>query len=510
MKLNVNCNRFQSIQNRIENELCPVLKGHWCLSQTYVIGLEVSSLREELEDIAKLEYDLRSRFERVNNNSYKRTEVPTKNVYSPDAIIQPEVDTLRGRIANYNQRRLWVDEFASCLRVEVNKLLNSNYKPLDQFQVQVWSCLKALEPHAKWKGCKNEYEDLGNGWYKNINGAAVAYIDSDLFARFRSQVRKGVYTGKRIKGIDRVSVSLGQQLIGGCERSNYPKAKRVYNNLDPVNRNERSRYDIAAYKVASDYVVKWGQYYVGLGERDFELKANGKETFRIARETENAMKLASGVSSPALSRLVDSLTLSTSRLSQIPIGRPQIVGSVTVNQTTVNILKVRVYLSSTFQFHNAYFLGLAESEVTSEIVRRVEWYHNNSDNESNVPQIMQERCARAVSEYENHLRWRNNHLKLKQLQRTEIASYALRLKRVGEISMLDSKTAGNCLPGTIQFCKEFGVDCPNNWTDHRMSAHDMLRVWRDNGWKMESLFLKAIACAEKRVEAEEQAELVEA
>jgi hypothetical protein len=506
MKLSVNCNRFQAIANRIGSEVCPVLRAYWCLSQTYAIGLEVVSLREELKEIAKLEYNLRSQFERVDNNSYKRTSIPN-NVYGPDCVIQPDVDTLRERIANYNQRRQWVDEFATELRKTVIELLASDYKPLDQFQVQIWSCLKALEPHEKWKGCKNENENVGSGYYRSINGSAIANIDDVLFYRFRFQVRKGVYTGKRIKGIDRVSVALGQQLIGGVARSTYPKTERVYDSL--AERSLRSRFDVAAHKVARKYVEQFGQYHVGCGERPYELRADGRYTFKVMLETQKALQLSTSVASPALSRLVDSLTMTNSRLSQIPIGRPRIVGSVTVNRTTVNVLKTRVYLSGSSQFTNAYFLGLAESEVTSEIVRRVEWYHNNSDDDTSVPQLMQERCTRAVGEYENHLRWSNNQTKLKALQRSEIAAYAIRLKRVGEISMLDSKAAGNCLPGTIQFCEEFGVECPNNWTDHRMLAHDMLRVWRDNGWKMESLFLRAIACAEKRVQTE-RTELIEA
>jgi len=68
--------------------------------------------------------------------------------------------------------------------------------------------------------------------------------------------------------------------------------------------------------------------------------------------------------------------------------------------------------------------------------------------------------------------------------------------------MLDSKEAGNCLPGTLQFCSTLGISVPSQWSDTVVDTRTLLRAWKQNGYGVNRLLLPAIDSAVNRVKKE--------
>lgn len=71
-------------------------------------------------------------------------------------------------------------------------------------------------------------------------------------------------------------------------------------------------------------------------------------------------------------------------------------------------------------------------------------------------------------------------------RRSAIARIARRLNSVESVSLSDSYAAGNCKPGTADFCRRWGI------TDSKISGADLCRKWQKHGWKAESLFIAVL------------------
>jgi len=156
--------------------------------------------------------------------------------------------------------------------------------------------------------------------------------------------------------------------------------------------------------------------------------------------------------------------------------------------------------------HLVWFLGKTGSVVVDRAISGVDWFHSNpmtyeslmNEMQHNrvggtVPGIMLQRLTGT---------WRStvNQDNLKQ-RRLEIATYARKLVWLNTINMLDSKAAGNCLPGTIQFARELGLPISKDWEDKKYDTRLLLRRWKEKSYGVNRLLLPAIDAACNRVKA---------
>ena len=175
------------------------------------------------------------------------------------------------------------------------------------------------------------------------------------------------------------------------------------------------------------------------------------------------------------------------------------VGTILHLETSVPVYAAEClqYTTSKKADSRVYFLGKTGSTVVDDSVNSVDWYHIQivRDNEDS------NRIARAIDYLSQRLGYARN-VKLSLLERRkEIASYARKLIWLETMNMLDSKSAGNCLPGTIQFAQELGLPCPSNWKDHCVDTRTVLRKWKEKGYNANRLLLPAIDSAVNRVKA---------
>jgi hypothetical protein len=145
-----------------------------------------------------------------------------------------------------------------------------------------------------------------------------------------------------------------------------------------------------------------------------------------------------------------------------------------------------------------YWLGKTGSNIVDDAISTVDWYHCRvvDDNQKSSYD------RQAVE----HLRTRLGYAPRQKVtlveRRKELASYARKLVWLETISMLDSQSAGNCLPGTLQFCNTLGIDVPKNWSDTRVDTRKLLRAWKQQGYGVNRLLLPAIDSAVNRVKKE--------
>lgn len=153
--------------------------------------------------------------------------------------------------------------------------------------------------------------------------------------------------------------------------------------------------------------------------------------------------------------------------------------------------------------HRVYWLGKTGSRTVDSAVQSVEWYHQSAIGSSPaVAGAAESLTQQGIDFLRNRLEYTRNQKETLETRRKELASYARKLIWLETISMLDSKAAGNCLPGTIQFCKTLGVPITNNWTDTRIDARTLLRAWKKHDYGVNRLLLPAIDAACNRVKKE--------
>ena len=144
-----------------------------------------------------------------------------------------------------------------------------------------------------------------------------------------------------------------------------------------------------------------------------------------------------------------------------------------------------------------YFLGKTGSSIIDGAVRSVDWYHTPITSAMSLS--MSDTNTTALEYLTSRLNYmRNQNDTLKQ-RRKELASYARKLVWLESISMLDSKNAGNCLPGTLQFCQALGIPVPSQWSNVTIDTRLLLRRWKQNDYGVNRLLLPAIDTAVNRV-----------
>jgi len=156
--------------------------------------------------------------------------------------------------------------------------------------------------------------------------------------------------------------------------------------------------------------------------------------------------------------------------------------------------------TSTSEQSKCYFLGKTGSHIIDGSIRSIDWYHTP------ITSAMLLSCtdanATALEQLTIRLGYRRQQNETLQNRRKELANYARKLVWLESINMMDSKNAGNCLPGTIQFCNQLGINVPSNWSNVTVDARQLLRKWKANSYGVNRLLLPAIDTAVNRVKKE--------
>ena len=184
-------------------------------------------------------------------------------------------------------------------------------------------------------------------------------------------------------------------------------------------------------------------------------------------------------------------------------GQPVQVDTILHLETNVPVYRADCicWESSTESRQWCYYLGRTGSPSVDSAIQSVDWFH--------VPTVaIVDADAVALRSLRYRLGYTRGQATTLAGRRKEIAAYARKLVWLESISMLDSKNAGNCLPGTLQFCHTLGVDVPNNWADVRVDTRKLLRAWKQNTYGVNRLLLPAIDTAVNRVKSEISAVLL--
>lgn len=194
----------------------------------------------------------------------------------------------------------------------------------------------------------------------------------------------------------------------------------------------------------------------------------------------------------ATNRLCYSVATSVPYVSTICTSQPVQIGTLEYLETAVPIYHCKgIPWEQNKTEQNCYYLGKTGSTIVDRELAKIDWLHSAVSTEPNeVLRVFRTRTDSRYAEKQS----------LKE-RRKEIAGYARKLIWVETINMLDSKAAGNCLPGTLQFARGLGVPCPDNWTDYTISARQLLRAWKAKGYGVNRLVLPAIDAAVNRVKA---------
>lgn len=165
---------------------------------------------------------------------------------------------------------------------------------------------------------------------------------------------------------------------------------------------------------------------------------------------------------------------------------------IPVYSSTCIVWETRIQNDST-----VYWLGKTGSTIVDDAISSVDWYHCRSVDDNQKSSYDRE----AIEHLRNRLGYAPRQKITLAERRKELATYARKLVWLESISMLDSKAAGNCLPGTIQFCQTLGINVPQNWSDTSVDTRKLLRAWKSNGYGVNRLLLPAIDSAVNRVKA---------
>jgi hypothetical protein len=100
----------------------------------------------------------------------------------------------------------------------------------------------------------------------------------------------------------------------------------------------------------------------------------------------------------------------------------------------------------------------------------------------------------AGSEY--HFRYQREAALAKLTQRQRIARLIRELRSTPNLCLDDSYAAGNCQPGTMQFCSQLGLAVDSA---QRINGTALAKRWRQHNYPQVDRFAGAIAAAKKRL-----------
>jgi hypothetical protein len=418
-------------------------------------------------------------YRRTYEGGWGRTTQRGRNpscVSLPDRIKECQIDPLdieriNAMSAEYAaELALWRQYAKAFGKLRTTMLDNQKLLRMHNHHSRMLSVLKASKHHQKWQGTLSKYnhDTCLHGHFLNGN-----YVIDGL--RMLKELIRNVRK-KQKKNLLRVTVQLGQEVNSKYverkpERYQYGRSKSE--RFGMVMHYGRT---LKKYADRIDSVVGRIGFYAecqAACDERAELKYG-----RLCRQ------VAANIQ-PSVPTLL--------------LSRPELYGHVSYNNVQCPVLIAQCdTVGRRDQRLQTIVLFFGKTGI-AEVDRRlsgVDWLHVNRSSLE----------ASRRSEYLDTMSDRINYVspaeRSEREMRKQAACYARKLKRIEYISMLDSQAAGNCLPGTIQFCQQFGIRVSDQWSDIKITAAELLRKWRDKDWQLNGLFLKAIDTAYNRVSSQ--------
>jgi len=502
--------RLESVCRRIEHATSQGDVGYYrrlywllCLATTLAEMLRTKIV--EQRDLSSTAYKLSSDVSCVESKQYVnrhagwgsiqgREPQPHSRLSKPEYAAD-DVRQLRRDIDTYNVEMAIIEEYGRHLRTWVVDLENNLTQCYTRLEVEIVSVLRLITwDDDLWDGCLDRRES-----FQRMSGAFFHRVDCSMLHRFRPMLRS-VKPRKRIVGIGRVSRSLGEtcchsalsyrgyaQITSQSLEARYMTARRV-GPAHPQREQLKRRYP-------RQYESILGRFHTRLPDAKLfrTMPARYAGYARLCRQI-------------AATSDEDNIGSET-----IVCGRPERTQvSIEVEGASVPLFRVSVLVRDGANWVStyAYFPARSVASQVQSILKDLTWFHVDAEDykrkmvvtcDMDAQTAMRGRVTRIIEQRERSYRANASAEERKKLQRKEVARYARELLRAGELSMLDSKNAQNCLPGTLEFCDKIGVPLPGrNWSDTRIDSRQLLRLWRASGWVVDSLFLSAIQVCSKR------------
>lgn len=305
---------------------------------------------------------------------------------------------------------------------------------------------------------------------------------------FWHSVRDNLHTiTKLLKGltdrknnIGRQSLKAGRQIVNGIRNDKYK------NQFDPFPRySDLQSKNVRCYSVQS-YVSNSKLYQSRLGwvvgirevSQCLPIMPYVDQWKRDYKATDKLSRLQ------AVNRKPYVLTIVTSK--------PVVIDYVELAETRIPIYRAECILPlQDMVKHVCYYIGKTGSTVWNNSIKTIEWLHTEVISDHTTERVLEIFNAR--------LRYLYSSAQTAKQKRKETAAYARKLVWLETISMLDSKNAGNCLPGTLQFCNDMNIPTPTAWSNYTVDARMLLRRWKQKGYETNRLFYSAIDKVVNRV-----------
>lgn len=393
----------------------------------------------------------------------QRGRCASGNSLPPLTVCELSIETLteqRTHAVAYNDaRKLWL-EYALAFDKLRQSLLDNKIR-LHKYHSRCLSVLLASTVHDKWQGTLNDYNNDGN-----LNGNFLNRMHvCDGILKLQHMLRTAY---KKSKKFERVSRVMGEQINTVYTIKTHDELLR--------RKQEGTQYRKGvAFSYASESISKYRRRWLCV-------LGNNRERFSTLCCVNGDRRYATMVRQSAANIHPSVMT--------IVEGRPEVCEHVRFMNADVPVLR---FVGSTADdvSRYVYVLGKTGIQDVDKQVRNVDWLHD--DRRTHVPVSM------VKQRLHERLHYTSPAERTKLQTRQQIACYARKLKRIEYISLLDSKEAGNCWQGTVQFCRQFGITVPHDWNDTRIKAEELLRKWKAKEWKLDQLFLKAIDTAYNRI-----------
>ena len=404
---------------------------------------------------------------RIHRGGFSRTtqrgRCASNSSLPPLTVCDLSIETLqeqRKHATAYNDaRKLWL-EYALAFDKLRQSLLDNKVR-LHKYHSRCLSILLASTVHDKWHGAMNDYNNDGGMNGNFLNRVFVC----DGILKFQHMLRTA---RKKSKKFERVSRVMGEQINEVYLIKTHDELLR---RRDAGIQNRKDR----VFSYASESIPKYRHRWLCV-------LGNNRERFSTLCRVNGDRRYATMVRQSAANIHPSVMT--------IVEGRPEVCEHVRFMNADVPVLR---FAGSTADDVSRYVYVLGKTGIPEidKRVQNVDWFHDDRRTPVLVAMVKQV--------FHERLHYTSPAERTKLQTRQQIACYARKLKRIEYISLLDSKEAGNCWQGTVQFCRQFGIKTPNDWNDTRIKAEELLRKWRAKDWKLDQLFLKAIDTAYNRI-----------
>lgn len=500
--------RLAGVSNQIDGATNRHQRLYWTLSLLCTIGDMLRTMSRRQQSLSNRSQGLSQAVDKTSSQQYRYTggggwgtsqqggNWPDHRLSGPDLNLQKDIKSLHRDVAEYNSDYDIIREYAGYLRSYILKLDNGHQCRTVQ-EVEVMSILRLADRcNESWNGCVDRHDG-----FERLDGPLLSRIGCSTLKRFKP-MQSLSYPEKRVTGIGRTSQGLGESRVEYEQRN-----KDVW----------KHPQDVLARPIRFDNYDRQLTYHhrecfhrMHPGKRDVWVGLNAVQyaTLKSIRLVERRHR--------AYRRLVSRVACTMERpgAPTLLTSVPEAVGTILCQGANVRVFRCSCLVvagrSGEVESSNVYFLERPESELIRNTVQQVSWYHRDCTGINDVDayndlavDVMQTRLIDVERREAERRRWNQSEADRKLGQRKEVAKYAIQLLKAGELSMLDSKNANNCLPGTLEFCRRIGVPLPSDrWTDTRIDARKLLRLWKAADWVRDSLFLSAIRVCVERVQRE--------